>query len=68
MAPLWPETMLTTVHLTEEGPKRTRATVTWEVYGQATAEELNVFLQSRAGMTQGWTGSFDKLDAYLPKI
>jgi uncharacterized protein YndB with AHSA1/START domain len=65
LAPTWPETMLTTVQLTEEGPNRTRVTVTWETYGDVTREELEMFIQSRAGMTQGWTGSFDKLDALL---
>ena len=62
MAPTWPETMKTTVLLTEEGPDRTRVTVTWEVDGQATADELDTFIQARGGMTQGWTGSFDKLE------
>jgi uncharacterized protein YndB with AHSA1/START domain len=65
-APTWPETMLTTVTLTAEGPDRTRVTVTWEPHGAATREELETFIKSRAGMTQGWTGSFDKLEAYLP--
>lgn len=65
LAPTWPETMLTTVQLTEEAPNRTRVTVTWETYGDVTREELEMFIQSRAGMTVGWTGSFDKLDAYL---
>jgi uncharacterized protein YndB with AHSA1/START domain len=67
MAPTWPETMLTTVELREEGPHKTRVTVTWEPYGATTPEELATFIKSRAGMTQGWTGSFDKLDAYLAK-
>jgi uncharacterized protein YndB with AHSA1/START domain len=67
MAPTWPETMLTTVQLTEEEPRRTRVTITWEPYGKVSREELAVFLQARAGMTQGWTGSFDKLEAYLEK-
>ena len=65
MAPTWPETMLTHVKLTEEGPQRTRVTVTWEVHGAATPEEIATFVQGRAGMTQGWTGSFDKLEALL---
>jgi uncharacterized protein YndB with AHSA1/START domain len=64
-APIWPETMLTTVQLTGEGPNRTRVTVTWEPHGAVTQEELDIFIQSRGSMTQGWTGSFDKLDAYL---
>lgn len=64
-APTWPETMRTTVQLTEEGPNKTRVTVTWEVVGKATPEEWDTFTKSRGGMTQGWTGSFDKLDDYL---
>jgi len=65
MAPTWPETMLTTVKLTEEEPGRTRVTVTWEPHGAVTREELETFIKARGGMTQGWTGSFDKLDIYL---
>jgi uncharacterized protein YndB with AHSA1/START domain len=65
LAPLWPEAMLTTVKLTAEGPEQTRVTVTWEPCGATTAEELEAFIQARAGMTQGWTGSFDKLEEVL---
>lgn len=65
MAPIWPETMLTTVELTEEGPDRTRVTVTCEPYGAATPEEFDAFIKLRGSMTQGWTGAFDKLDAHL---
>lgn len=67
-APTWPETMLTHVTLTEEGPDKTRVTVTWEAYGKATREELETFIKSKAGMTMGWTGSFDKLEAYLTEV
>ena len=68
MAPTWPETMLTTVKLAEEGPDHTRVTVTWEVVGKATPEEMDTFIKARGGMTQGWTGSFDKLEDYLLKV
>ena len=64
-APTWPETMLTTVQLTEEESDKTRVTVSWEPYGAATIEEINTFVKSKAGMTQGWSGSFDKLEEYL---
>ena len=64
-APTWPETMRTTVALCAEGPNRTRVTITWEVAGNATAEELATFVGARAGMTQGWTGSLDNLEAVL---
>jgi len=68
MAPTWPETMLTTVNLTSEGPEQTRVTVTWEIYGNCTPEELETFVKGKAGMTMGWTGSFDKLEAYLENL
>ncbi len=64
-APTWPATMRTTVTLTEEGPERTRVRVRWEPWNEATAEEIATFVEGRAGMTQGWTGSFDKLEAVL---
>ncbi|PIS10771.1 MAG: hypothetical protein COT73_07600 [Bdellovibrio sp. CG10_big_fil_rev_8_21_14_0_10_47_8] len=64
-APTWPETMLTTVTLCEEGPNRTRVTIEWEVAGEATAIERETFHKAKPGMTQGWTGSFDKLEDYL---
>ncbi len=67
LAPTWPAMMLTTVKLTAESPDRTRVTVTWEPYGAPTPEELAVFIQARGGMTQGWTGSFDKLDELLAR-
>jgi uncharacterized protein YndB with AHSA1/START domain len=65
MASTWPETMLTTVKFSEEAPDRTRVTVAWEPFGATTPEELETFIKARGGMTQGWTGSFDKLDAHL---
>ena len=64
-APTWPETMLTTVTLADEGDGQTRVTVKWEVYGKATAPEIATFSAARGGMTQGWTGSFDKLEDLL---
>jgi uncharacterized protein YndB with AHSA1/START domain len=65
MAPTWPEAFRTTVELSEEGVGRTRVTVSSEVAGEATADERAAFADARAGMTQGWTGSFDKLDEVL---
>jgi len=65
VVPTWPETILTTVTLTEEGPDKTRVTVNWEPYGTVTPEEIDTFIKARDGMTMGWTGSFDKLEAFL---
>ncbi len=65
LAPAWPETLLITVELNEEGPDQTRVTLTWEPYGRATPDEVAAFVKDRAGMTQGWTGSFDNLESLL---
>lgn len=67
MAPTWPAVMLTTVTFHAESSTQTRVTVQWEVHGKATSEEMQTFLAGRTGMTQGWTGSFDKLESYLVK-
>lgn len=66
LAPTWPESLSTHVQLTPEGAG-TRVTVTWQPQAVATAEELATFAAGRAGMMQGWTGSFDRLDACLVK-
>jgi uncharacterized protein YndB with AHSA1/START domain len=65
LAPTWPETMLTVVEFASESLQRTRVTITWEVVGPATPEEMDTFIKGRLGMTMGWGGSFDKLDAYI---
>lgn len=65
LAPTWPEQMLVTVQLTEEGPKQTRVTVRWDIYGEATPAERETFHVAKPGMTLGWTGSFDKLEDLL---
>ncbi len=64
-APTWPATMRTLVTFAEEGPAQTRVTVRWQVEGEATDEEMTTFTEGRAGMTMGWTGSFDKLEALI---
>jgi len=68
MSPTWPETMLTVIDLAAEGPDQTRVTITWQPYGNVTEEELKTFIEGRAGMTQGWTGSLDKIDDYIETL
>jgi len=65
MSPTWPATMLTMVQFAEEGSDMTRVTITWEPYGDTMPEELETFIKARGGMTMGWTGSLDKLEAHL---
>lgn len=65
LAPTWPATMRTEVIFTAESADETRVTVTWDIVGDATAEEMATFIAARGGMSQGWGGSFDKLEDYL---
>ncbi len=67
MSPTWPATMLTVVTLEAEDANRTRVTINWEVYGDASAEERDTFHQAKGGMMAGWTGSFDKLEELLAR-
>lgn len=62
----WPLSMLTTIIFEDEGNK-TKITLTW-VPVDATAEEAATFQGAMDGMKQGWTGSFEQLDAYLLQI
>jgi uncharacterized protein YndB with AHSA1/START domain len=64
-SPNWPETLLTSVQFTEEGPTQTRVTLRSSVFGSAAPHELAAFVEERAGMTKGWTGSFDKLEELI---
>lgn len=65
LAQTWPEVMKTTVQLESEAPDKTRVTLKWEIVGDASSTERETFNQAKAGMAQGWGGSFDKLEEYL---
>lgn len=68
LAPTWPEEMKTRVTFHKEDQLHTRVTVEWEVFGEASLLEHDTFKAAKAGMTQGWTGSFDKLEEYLMQV
>jgi uncharacterized protein YndB with AHSA1/START domain len=57
--------MRTTITFNDEDTDRTRVTIVWEIEGEATREERATFVNGKAGMTQGWSGSFEKLEKYL---
>lgn len=65
LAPTWPQSMLTTITLTEEKQGGTRLTLQWEVTGEWTQEELETFVMGKSSMSQGWGGSLDKLEEFL---
>jgi uncharacterized protein YndB with AHSA1/START domain len=64
-APVWPKTWLTSFTLTAEENGITRLTLTSEVCGDYSHAELEAFIKERAGMSQGWNGSLDRLDLEL---
>jgi len=64
-AQTYPDLILTTVTFTEEGPHQARVTVKWEPVGKITDAERKTFDGMKAGMTQGWGGSLDKLEEVL---
>ncbi len=64
LSPTWPLQLLTTVTFEEQPGDKTRLTLRWSPL-DATAEEQKTFDAAHDGMTQGWGGSFERLDAYL---
>jgi uncharacterized protein YndB with AHSA1/START domain len=65
LAAHWPETKLTTVTFTAESQDQTRVSLRWEPFGEVSALERETFVNARAGMTMGWTGSLNGLEAFL---
>lgn len=63
MNPDWPQQILSTVEFEAQGG-RTRITVRW-IPVEATALERKTFEDGRDSMKQGWTGTFEQLEAYL---
>jgi uncharacterized protein YndB with AHSA1/START domain len=64
MSPTWPLEMLTTVTFEEVAPGKTKLTLRWAPLN-ATAEEQKTFDAARDGMSGGWAGTFERLEAYL---
>lgn len=63
--PVWPAQWLNTIEFADEADEQTRVTVTTETLKDVAPEDLQAFLDARGSMTQGWTGSFDKLEAIV---
>ncbi len=66
--PVFPEAMLMSILFTAEDAFTTRVTVTSIPMGMVSSEENAAFTKTRPDMTQGWTGSFDKLEAMIPAV
>lgn len=64
MNPDWPITVLSTVTFADTGTGKTTVTVKWVAY-EATDTERKTFEAGQESMRQGWTGTFERLDAFL---
>jgi uncharacterized protein YndB with AHSA1/START domain len=66
MAPTWPLVLRSVFTFEDAGEDKTRLTVEWAPY-DASPEEIMTFEVGRPSMTQGWSGTFEQLEAYLAK-
>ena len=64
MAPTWPLEMLSVFTFEVQPGGKTKFTVRWSPHN-ATGEERKTFDAGHASMNQGWSGTMDKLEAYL---
>jgi len=64
MAPTWPLEMLSVFTFEVQPGGKTVVTVRWSPHN-ATEEERKTFDAGHASMNQGWSGTMDKLEAYL---
>ena len=65
MAPTWPLQMLSTFMFETEGDG-TRLTIKWSPLNPTDAERAT-FEAGFDGMNQGWSGTFEQLEAYLAR-
>jgi len=65
-SPGWPLYWHSTVEFEEEGPAKTRVTVTWLPH-EASDAERSTFDEGRDSMNQGWGGTMDQLTGHLEK-
>jgi len=63
--PDFPAALLNTITFTPEEDGQTRLTLTTTPSGSRNPGELHAFLNTRASMTMGWSGSFDQLESLL---
>ena len=66
MAPNWPLQMLSVATFAEAAVKTT-VTLHWTTLN-ATPSEQKTFDDAHGGMTGGWTGTFEQLEAYLAEV
>jgi uncharacterized protein YndB with AHSA1/START domain len=65
-SPGWPLYIQSTVEFEEQGPRKTKVSVTWLPH-EATDAERRTFDEGRDGMKQGWGGTLEQLAEHLKK-
>jgi uncharacterized protein YndB with AHSA1/START domain len=65
-SPGWPLHLMSTVEFEEQGPRKTKVTVSWLPH-EASELESKTFDEGRDSMKQGWGGTFDQFADYLKK-
>jgi uncharacterized protein YndB with AHSA1/START domain len=63
----WPLEMLSRFSFEEAGDGKTRLTISWVPINESD-EERATFEKGRPSMTQGWSGTFEQLEAYLAAV
>lgn len=66
-SPTWPLELLSTITLAAQSD-RTLLTIHWSLLPSATEEERQTFHAGHAGMQHGWSGTLDRLAAYLAEL
>ena len=66
MAPTWPRELLSIFTFEDAGDGKTRITINWAPH-DASEEEMKTFDAGRPSMTQGWSGTFEQLEAHVAK-
>jgi uncharacterized protein YndB with AHSA1/START domain len=64
MSATWPQVTHSIYDFISEGPEQTKWQITW-IYSGVDDVEAETFRAAHAGINQGWTGTLDKLYAYL---
>lgn len=67
MAPTWPLELHATTTFEALGEAQTRLTISWHPH-EADADGIATFDGARAGMAQGFAGTFAALEAYLANL
>jgi uncharacterized protein YndB with AHSA1/START domain len=67
IVPTWPMETLITVTFEEEGAAKSKLNVRWAAHN-ANEVEQKTFDASHVGMKATWTGTLDRLGAYLAKV